>query len=295
MKTYWASSGKAVYLCLLLLCLPIPLCNAAEIAPKDEIHTKGLRGFLCTPTGEPVPNTTVTINYGIKATTAEDGTFFVDHEKLEYQGAELLVMAAFTQNDRSYSGAQIINYVTGKENISIRLGPQVSIIGTIAGENGEPIEGAEVIPYMNAGSITCHGTIRVGKASQTDVNGAFKLTGLHPEMVYRLHIKARGKERKWTDWIGLPSRLTSNKIQVILRDAPASVTGRVVNQNGDGVASIVILGHPCIPDDTVKTDSEGYFKVSDLLPEQEVRLHINRVSHAVKAGTKDFIVTVEQP
>jgi hypothetical protein len=295
MKIYPVSFRKSVYLFLLLLGIPIQLCHANETASKADMHPKGLHGLLCTPTGEPVPNSTVTINNWIKATTAKDGTFFVDHQELEHQGPELLVMAGTSQNNTSYSCAEIINYVTGKENITIRLRPQVSIIGTVVAENGELIEGAEVVPYMNAGSITCHGTIQAGKASQTDANGEFRLTDLYPEMVYRLHIKAPGKERKWTDWIALPQRLTSDKIRVTLRDAPASVTGRVVDRNGDGVPSLVILGHPCIPDDTIKTDSEGYFKVANLLGEQEVRLFVNRRFYPVKAGTQDFVITVNQP
>jgi hypothetical protein len=277
---------------MLLLCFPIQLCSANETAQKAEIQPKGLHGLLCSPTGEPVPHSTVYINL-IKVTTAKDGTFFLDHETLEHQGPELLVMANVTQNNKPYSCAQMIHYVTGTENITIRLRPQASIIGTVVSEKGEPVEGAQVSPYMNVGSMTCHGTIQAGKVSQTDTNGAFRLTNLYPGMIYRLHIKASGKERKWTDWIALPAHLTSSTIRVILRDAPASVTGRVVNQNGDGVPEIhVILGHPCIPDDTTRTDNEGNFQIFNLFPEQEVRLCINGTFYPVKAGTKDFVVIV---
>jgi hypothetical protein len=272
---------------------------AVEAATADPTGTQreakapegqGLRVFVCGPDGKPFPQARVLVNMR-KAPQGEDGTFFVPHEQLERQGPTLILMVQGELAGKPLSCARFIDYVTGKENITVRLWQSGSITGRVLSPHAAPLDGAQVSALMDVGGLTCHGTMPVGEPAVTDTTGQFTLRDLYPDTRYRLRVTCPRRERKLTDWIAVGSRELGDRLQVVLRDAPGSVAGRVVDGKGSPVAnSRVILGHPCIPDAVAVTDAEGKFRIEDLVPGEEVTLCIGWNFQKTKVGTEDLVL-----
>lgn len=261
-------------------------------APSEPAE-RGLHGFVCGPEGKPLPSATVWVNLR-RVTTSEDGTFFVPHDVLEHQGPTLVAMAEAEQSGRKLRRARFIEYVTGRENATIRLSTSASISGRIVTPESQGVEGARVSALMDVGGMTCHGTFPVGGAVATDRMGRFTLSGLYPDTRYWLRVTCPGRERKMTDWVVVGMRELGGQPEVVLRDAPGSVAGVVVDEEGEPVAKAkVILGHPCIPDAVAPTDEKGRFQITDLVPGEEVTLCLGFRFQKVKVGAGDLVLVAE--
>ena len=261
-------------------------------APKTP-EDRGLHGSVFGPEGKPFPTATVRVNMR-KVTTSEDGTFLVPHDELKGQGSTLLLTAEGEQSGKTLRCARFVDYVTGKENTTIRLSECASIGGRILTPDGKPVDGAEVSALMDVRGMTCHGTFPVGKPAVTDKAGRFTLSDLYPDTCYMLRVTCPRRERKVTDWVVVGTRELGDKLEVVLRDAPGSVEGVVVDGKGNPVAKArVILGHPCIPDAVSVTDAEGRFRIEDLIPGEEVTLFIGSRFQKVKVGTGDVVLVAE--
>ncbi len=267
----------------------------AEVEGNGHVaEAAGLRGFVCDRGGKGFSGATVFANR-TKAKVAEDGTFFVPHKGLRRGGTRLIILAYGELDGKKLKCARFIDYVTGKENVTLRLEPSASLGGHIVSPEGGPVAGAMVSALMNAGGLTCHGTMPVGKPVQTDEKGRFDLDDLYPNMRYKLWIVCPGSERKITEWIAVEQRGPRDKIEVVLREAPGFVAGRVVDENGGPVPNArVILGSPCIPGAISVADAEGGFRIDNLLPGKEVTLRVGRNSHKVKVGATDLVLATQR-
>jgi hypothetical protein len=263
--------------------------SGAQQTAKDT-EGEGLHGFVCGPDGKPFPGATVLVNMR-RVTTGGDGSFFVPHKELETQGPTLILLAQGELEGKKLSCARFVDYATGKENITIRLCRSASITGRVLSPDGTPIPGAKVSAHVDVGVVTCHGTFPVGAPAATDDTGQFILSDLYPDTRYRLRVECPGRERKLTDWIAVRTQELCDKLQIVLRDAPGFVAGRVVDGKGQPVAKTrVILGHPCIPDAVSITDGEGKFRIDDLVPGEEVTLCLDWSFQTVKVGAEDLIL-----
>lgn len=266
-----------------------PRQEGAQQAAK-ALEEAGLHGVVCGANGEPVPKATVLVNMR-KTTTREDGTFFVPHEQLKGQGPTLILLAQGEQEGRRLRCARFVDYVTGRENITVRLCHNGSITGHVVSPEGMPIRGATVSALLDVGMLTCHGTHPVGRPAVTDGTGQFVLIDMYPDTRYRLRVGCARRERKLTDWIAVGTKELCPELQIVLRDAPGFVAGRVVDEQGRSVAKAsVMLGHPCIPDAVSVTDAEGKFRIEDLVPGEEVTLSLDWKFHKVKVGAEDLVL-----
>lgn len=291
--------NKAVVSSLLSLAfLSVLTCRAPEVRGEESIDQrdgKGLRGFVCDHEGEPMSDAHVVINLGLKLTASKDGTFFTPHREIERQGPRLLVAVRCDRDGKELCCRQFVNYVTGRENVTLILREGVVIVGRVLSTDGRPIEGAEVRTYMDVGGLTCHGTAPAAKAVHTDRRGRFRVPGLYPDTRYRCWVVTRGWERKWSDWIAVGTRPLDDRVEVRLREAPGVVAGRVADESGKPVAqSRVILGHPCIADAICVTDAQGRFRIEDLVPGEEVTLSVRWNFQKVKVGDEN-VVLVDRP
>ena len=264
--------------------------TASNSAAANKVQIEGLRGFVCGPDRRPLPNTTVLVNMR-KTTTDGRGSFFIPHKQLERQGPTLIVLAQGKLQGKKLKWARFVDYVTHKENISIRLWCSASISGHVLASDGGPIAGALVSALMNVGQLTCHGTSPTGPAVKTDENGRFNIPDLYPDTRYRLRVTCPGRERKLTEWISVERRQLSDKLEISLREAPGSVAGQVVDPDGKPMPKVrVVLGHPCISEAVCITDAQGAFRIEDLVPGEVVTLSIGWDFHKVKVGTEDLLI-----
>ena len=258
---------------------------------SETLNAKGLHGFVCDSQGKPFPDATVLVNMR-KVEVNEDGTFFVPHKELERQMNNLIVLAQGKRDDKELRCAHFVDYITGNENVTLRLSDSASISGWVLTTDREPIVGAKVQALMNVGGLTCHGTSKIESPVETNEAGQFQVNNLYPDSNYKLWITCSGKERKMSEWIPVGRRELCDKIEVILRDASGFIAGKVVDEKGKPVADIcVVLGHPCIPYATCLTDKEGKFRIDDLVPGEEVSLSVNWNFQKFTVGTENAVIT----
>ncbi len=272
--------------------LPAPQVSGKQVdaGGSHELQARGLRGFVCDAEGKPFPQATVFVNMR-KKLTDDDGTFFISHKELERQGSSLIVLVQGEREGKQFRCAKFVDYVTGKENITVALRHSASINGRVVTTDGSPIAGAKVSALMNVRGYTCHGTLPAGKPAKTDRNGRFEIVDVYPHDSYRLRVTCPGRERKVTDWIPVGTRELCKELDIHLRDAPGFVEGRVVNEKGEALEKVrVILGHPCIPDAISITDVDGKFRIEDLVPGEEVTVVVGRESQKVKVGTEQLVI-----
>jgi uncharacterized GH25 family protein len=261
-------------------------------------EAKGFRGYVCDDLGKPVPNAKVAVNYHPVKTDSQ-GRFFVPHEKLKHDGgrsAFVTVEATLENKERprlrpweaNYAGC--FHYVTGEENVTIQPHGPVVLGGRVLSVDGKAIPGATVSANISNGGLTQFGLGRVREPVKTDQEGHFRIPKLYDNNDYWVRIEVAGYERKWMDPIRIGCR-DAEPVDIHLREAPASVAGRVVDAQGSPVAKArVQLRYPNSkdPDATAETDAEGNFRIDSLFTDQEVELWANGTTVKTKAGTSNL-------
>ena len=260
----------------------------------DGPHESGFRGFVCRwedGNWRPVANARVTINFDTEATTNRDGRFFFPHDFIRKHSTMLLVLVRGRVEGRPLRCARWVDYVTGVENATFRLWQNAAIRGCVISPDRQPVAGAKVSVLMDDCEKSCCGIRLVGEAATSDMDGGFVVEPLYPYMRYKLWVLARGRERKLTDWISVDVR-ESGLLEVVLRDAPGFVAGRVIGENGKPIAGRrVVLGSLCRPSAICSTDKNGEFRIGDLVPGREVTIHVQEYQK-VKVATDDLVITV---
>lgn len=260
---------------------------------SNDSKDMGLRGFVCGSDKKPFPDAVLLLNFR-KIPIKDDGTFFIPQESLRREFKPLFLMVKGETNGKKLASAKWIEYVTGRENITIRLYWSATIFGRVMTPGDKPVNGAKVSALINVKGMTCHGTFPVGESALTDESGQFALSGLYPDSTYKLRVECPGKERKMTDWISVGNRELNPDFKVILRDAPGFISGCVADEKGNPLANKrVILGNTCNPDAVCVTDSQGRFRIEDLIPGEEVEISVKGASKKVRVGTENLVIEVK--
>jgi len=267
-------------------------------------QAKGFRGYVCDDSYRPVPNAKVAVNYHPVETDAQ-GRFFVPHEELKHDGgrtAFVTVEATLEIKDRPLmrpseaNFAGCFNYVTGEENVTIQPHNPVVLGGRVLSVDGKAIPGATVSAYISTGGLSKRGFGQVREPVKTDQEGRFRIPRLYDNNYYLVRIDVAGYERKWTDPIHIGYR-DAGAADIHLREAPASVAGKVVDAQGNPVAKAqVMLGrseHVSIAvEATSETDAEGNFRFDSLFADQEVWLWVNGTTVKTRAGTNNLRIVI---
>ena len=138
--------------------------------------------------------------------------------------------------------------------------------GRVLSVDSQPIAGATVSAYISDGDFSQRGFHPIGEPVKTDPKGRFLISKLYANNDYLLHIEVAGYERKWTDWMHVRSGVPE-PVAIRLREAPASVAGKVVDAQGSPVAKArVQLRYPDSKgaDASTETDAEGTFRIDGL-------------------------------
>ncbi len=253
---------------------------------------RGLRGFVCSSEGKALSGARVSALGLGKAQTEEDGAFFIPAGQ-RMNAPRILVLAQGESDGKKLMCARFVDYATGAENVTLRLQRPAGIRGRVLSEDAQPISGVKVSPLMHNGGLTCAGVGAIGEPVETDEHGRFEIGDIYRDFRYMLRLAAPGKERKFTDWISVAVR---QDVEIVLRDAPGFVAGRVVDCSGKPVPNTrVALGHPCFPQEVVTSDEEGCFRIDDLVPGEEVSVGIGFNMQKVKVSADDIVITLQSP
>lgn len=265
-------------------------------------EARGFRGYVCDDSYRPVPNAKVAVNFHPMETDAE-GRFFVPHEKLKgARTAFVTVEATLEIKDRprmrpwEANFAGCFHYVTGEENVTIQPHNPVALGGRVLAVDGKAIPGATVSAHIGNGGLTQIGLELAREPVKTDQEGHFRIPRLYDNNDYWVRIEVAGYERKTTGAIHIGYR-DAEPVDIHLREAPASVAGKVVDAQGNPVAKAqVLLSHSehvsIAVEASSETDAEGNFRIESLFADEEVWLWVNGTTMKTKAGTSNLRIVI---
>jgi protocatechuate 3,4-dioxygenase beta subunit len=192
-----------------------------------------------------------------------DGTFTL--EDLE-PGTYDLTVHAEGFGDTTVAGIEL--GVEGRKGQIVMLPPESVVTGqVVAALSGLPIEGALVAPAKSSPiEQMFEGMLGKGPRSTTDAEGRFRVGGLDSRPL-NLHVQHDDFRERTEEAIVLAAGETRDLGRIVLSSG-GRVHGRVLDQRGDGVPSVVVLLTNATGT-TIKrdsTDPEGRYSIGGLPP-----------------------------
>lgn len=184
--------------------------------------------------------------------------------------------------------------------------------GKVVSADGKPVEDATVLVYeartrkgYSAYCPTCW--VDCGKRTTTNAAGDYSISGLNPDLVFKLLIVRNGYKTAFIDKVD-PSRGPASdavlKSQAVTADPSQAVRGRIVDDHGNPVKDVVVeqqgvtfngprgRGRSFGPDDSpdwiqplAATDERGEFTIAYAKPAVEITLSISPRAMAPKLVT----------
>ncbi len=254
---------------------------------------RSVRGRVLGPEGKPVAGAEVIatslgrFSSGSMALRADShGDFHVNEQFL----SQPLALHARYQDLATPTGVT----VAGGESVTLRLQKNAlaSLSGCVTGPAGQPIAGAPVMQTVwtfDSGSG--------GVVANTDAQGRYALTGLWPDLRYSVGVTAKGFGQAYTQQLQLRPGEARELAPLVLKFADRSVTGRVVDENGDPmVGAQVNLDGRDSAQQYQAADSAGKFRFDGVVDEK-VRVSAYRpgchwAEKHVPAGSSDVILVL---
>ena len=190
------------------------------------------------------------------AKTDSDGKYSVTWQSQPgMQGAKYFAVAR--DAEKNLAAMEAID--TNKPSVDLRLGPGLSISGTVQDTKGAPLTRANINLNMIAGNM---GGMVEYQPIKVNSDGAFTIPALPPGQQYRLHVSANDYGSA-TKSVGKTQSQTNN-IQLApfkLKAADRLLAGQVLDTDGKPLsgAQVNINGNGQ-PNGNVRTDATGHFK-----------------------------------
>jgi hypothetical protein len=235
---------------------------SVELNPFPVVR---VRGVVRDQKGEIVPGTTVSGFPSIEreGISDKDGKFEVSHSPVDQIGDWRESALVFRHTQRNL--AALVKLEEGSERVEVAMQPAVTLTGKVIDPEGKPIPNADVRAVIYVGNIG--GSFARGVA---DAEGRYELNTLPRIQKYQVSVEGDGFGRDdvpvWV-WKDEPDRIKVGPI--VLRPANLSVSGTVVNSEGQPVPNIPVSvqgrhrsGQPYIP--SVSTSDAGEFTIDGL-------------------------------
>ncbi len=219
-----------------------------------------LTGTVDDPTGNPATGALVVVTPSMGqvdvAKTDDSGAYTVTWSPQPgMRGAKYFAIA----RDLEHNLAVIEPIDTNKARVDLRLGPALSISGTVQDATGTPLAHANVnlnLMAGNMGGLVEYHTIKV------DSDGTFTIPALPMGQRYLIFATATGHGSAQKN-IGVAQSRT-NSIQLApfkLKTANLELAGRVLERNGKPAAgAYVFINGRGQPNGNAQTDRDGHFK-----------------------------------
>jgi peroxiredoxin len=185
--------------------------------------------------------------------------------------------------------------VTGGEDVTLRLRKDalVSLTGRVTDAAGKPIAGAEV-SLIEWAYDAGHGS---GTAT-ADRDGRYAFASLWPDLHYSVLATAQGYGRNSSGRLRLRPGETREVASLALKPAGRTLTGRVVDANGNPVVGVQVNlnGRETFSQRPASTDGEGRFRFENVVNEK-LRIAVNPakdqwIDKNVPEGSSDVIIVV---
>lgn len=198
--------------------------------------------------------------------------------------------------------------------------------GKVVDAGGKPVEHATVLVYeartRHGYSVYCPTCwVDCGKRTITDAGGKYSISGLNPDLVFKLLVVRNGYKTVFVDKVDPSNGSASDAVlkpETAATEASQAVRGRVVDAHGDPVRDAVVeqegvtfngprgLGRAFGPDNSpdwiqplAATDEHGEFEISYAKPAVEITLNVSPRAMAPKlvtlpTGPEKRTITVTQ-
>lgn len=240
---------------------------------------------LAERTGQPIPEFNVRMTtskigscvVGFRAQWLDEGYVFESPEGLFDTGIDRLPVGGavrMTVQAQGYDSLTldpvVVHPISTNPNRTVfHLEPATVFNGRIVSRDGHPIKGASVLLFCDSSEPEREYWLR----AETDVMGMYVLSGLEPEP-YCLFVSAPG----FTPRVHVMADLLepANQLADIVLDVAATVIGRVIDENGEGIGGVrvsasVSLGRAVdvltrLPSlgPTTHTDNDGHYQLSEV-------------------------------
>jgi len=240
---------------------------------------------LAETTGQPIPEFTVKMTAseigsrvaGFRAQWLDEGYAFESPEGLFDTGIDRLPLGSMVRMTVQAPGhgsltldpVPIQPVSTDPNRTVFRLQPATVFAGRVVSRDGHPIEGATVLLFSDKSEPRREYWPR----AETDVMGTYVLSDLEPEP-YCLFVSAPGFAPRVHVMADLLE--PANQLANLVLDIAATVTGRVIDENGEGIGGVrvgasaslgravdVLTRWPSLGP-TTHTDNDGYYQLSEV-------------------------------
>ncbi len=189
---------------------------------------------------------------------------------------------------------------------------RATVNGKVVGPDGKPVEHATVLVYeartRHGYSVYCPTCwVDCGKRTTTNAEGSYSISGLNPDLVFKLLIVRTGYKTVFVDKVDPakgPADNTVLKSTAVMSEPSQTIRGRVVDDHGAPLRDVVVeqqgvtfngprgRGRSFGPDDSPDwiqplsaTDEEGEFEIAYAKPAAEITLSIAPRAMAPKLVT----------
>lgn len=277
---------------------PNPSAERRNIAP--------VRGTVVDPLGQPVEGATVSLSYGTDyhlqdvvvvtgppsntASMGNGSTTVTDargHFELPIAGNEALLRV------RKGSLALAKPVAIGADrNLKLSLLDNTAgaVRVLVVDDAGKPLAGAQVLVRVSNGIRSL-----APRWGNTDAEGAFNLSPIHPDRNYRVQVERDGYTTATTPF-NAESGKSIELPPLKLYKADSSITGTVVNDAGEAMAGIsVMVSNSIAGNKSTSSDAAGRFIIDKLVAGRPVSIRTSQTgamgdARLIEPGTKDLVL-----
>jgi len=184
--------------------------------------------------------------------------------------------------------------------------------GRVVGVDGRPVEHATVLVYeartRNGYSAYCPTCwVDCGKRTITNAEGEYSISGLNPDLVFKLLVVRTGYKTVFVDKVDPSKGLAADAVvkpETVAAEPSQTVRGRIIDEHGNPVRDVVVeqqgvtfigprgRGRSFGPDDSpdwiqplAATDERGEFEIVYAKPAFEITLNVSPRAMAPKLVT----------
>jgi hypothetical protein len=266
-----------------------------KIARPQQPQKQIVKGTVLTPDKTPAANVTI-YTYGRRAPdtmSAEDGTFKLVFPPSNRQDEACVIIA----RDRRNNLATAVDSFDLGQPLQVQLESGVTLLGKVLDPQGNGLPQARLSLYL------WHSDTGYGKPENVSIqeDGRFVIAAVPRYQRYSVDFKASGYG---SDYIRVETNDDISQIQLepmVLKVADQSVSGVVVDQEGNPVPEIRIYAHgKGQPHLNTNTDQQGRFTVEGLVAGQvslQANMHGERRMHGrteVQVGDQHVKIIAEE-
>ncbi|HEX5244524.1 MAG TPA: carboxypeptidase regulatory-like domain-containing protein, partial [Tepidisphaeraceae bacterium] len=268
----------------------------ALTSKSPEAAARSITGHVVDQQGRPVARASIVVwnhseagSFVHPTASRSDGSFSISN------APDHVTLRAFAPTAKAAT-AEPIEVAAGKD-IVLHLAPWPTVHGRVVDSDGKPLSGAVIAIAIEIES-RAFVFYTVGPTIQTDEKGQYEAPVPLPGLRYMVYATETGLAAHRSAYMpALKAGESRAEPDMVLKKADSFVAGRVVDEQGRGVANVAVrTSGSDSPGQGAGTDADGNFRIVHIADaEYELsayRAPSERGSIHAKAGTSDNVLTL---